>query len=215
MAIMLSIVVQVSLMAQDKSIFAMFSPDTASFNRATMSFDSVQKVHEAYQAELSRNGQLLLSGYLKDQRQLYLLNTHSVAQAETWLSTNPVLKTRLYHVELLPLTQRTGHLCPPNDTSSPAEELTIIHYTTHIAKFNIQDAPELFRKHDDHLDQIIKTGNVLWEGLFDNDDGGIMIMKGKLLNNVILSDPAVVNGIIEPEIITLQITRGAFCTSQN
>lgn len=61
------------------------------------------------------------------------------------------------------------------------------------------------------MDKIIKTGNVLLEGFFDISDGGIMIVKGQIGNDVIISDPTVQEGFIVPQIRELNIAKGVFC----
>jgi len=86
-----------------------------------------------------------------------------------------------------------------------------IRYVPNIAKFNIQNAPEIFKKHDDYLKGIIKTGNAVAEGTFGDMEGGILVMKGDLDNAVVELDPAVREGLLELEIQKLWIAKGGFC----
>ena len=86
-----------------------------------------------------------------------------------------------------------------------------IRYVPNIAKFNIQEAPQIFKKHDDYLKGIVKTGNVIAEGIFGDSEGGILVIRGDLQNEVIETDPAVREGLLEIEIKKLWIAKGAFC----
>ena len=88
---------------------------------------------------------------------------------------------------------------------------SFVRYVPNIAKFNVQDAPELFGKHDDYLKEIKKTGNVLAEGTFGENEGGILVMKGEIQSEVIENDPAVREGLLELNRKQLYIAKGAFC----
>jgi uncharacterized protein YciI len=85
-----------------------------------------------------------------------------------------------------------------------------IRYTPNIAKFNIQEVPELFVKHDDYLKEFKRTGNVIMEGIFGDTEGGVLVMKGDLDSAVIERDPAVQQGLLQFEIKKLWIAKGAF-----
>jgi len=86
---------------------------------------------------------------------------------------------------------------------------SFVRYIPNIAKFNVQDAPELFGKHDNYLKEIKKTGNVIAEGIFGDSEGGILIMKGELDAAVVERDPAVQDGLLQFDIKKLWIANGS------
>ena len=151
-------------------------------------------------AQTSRDFILKLESYEKvkaygllENKGLWIIFDDTIPTIKNWFKQNNI------SLEVLALNLRYGHSCldlQPNENTS----LTFIKYSSYITKFNVQDSPRLFRLHDEHIKEINKTGNILLEGFFDNNDGGILIMKGSLEKEVILSDGAVRNGIIEAEI---------------
>ncbi|MDH5476172.1 MAG: hypothetical protein OEX22_10810 [Cyclobacteriaceae bacterium] len=82
---------------------------------------------------------------------------------------------------------------------------TFIQYNTNITKFNVQQVPVLQHTHDNYLKKLKKTGSVLFEGYFDNDDGGIMIMEGKVADQVITLDPTIQSGFMNDIITEVKI----------
>ena len=103
-----------------------------------------------------------------------------------------------YSLDIVFCELRMGNPCDLVDKVGNTS-LTMVKYNSHITKFNVQDSPELFRMHDEHIKNIISAGNVVLEGVLDNDDGGFMLMIGNVEDQVLNLDPAVVNGIIEVE----------------
>lgn len=86
-----------------------------------------------------------------------------------------------------------------------------VRYVSNLTKYNIQDAPDTFRKHDDYLKKIIQTGNVVTEGIFGEREGGILVLRGELQKEVIESDPSINEGLFQIEFKKLYIAKGAFC----
>jgi hypothetical protein len=52
---------------------------------------------------------------------------------------------------------------------------------------------------------------VVTEGVFGNNDGGILVMKGAIQREVIEADPGIQEGLLEFQIKELYIAKGAFC----
>ncbi|MEM9390754.1 MAG: hypothetical protein AAGA02_09790 [Bacteroidota bacterium] len=150
---------------------------------------------------LKENDEVLLIGNLSDQSKWALLNVTRAELAGLRASFNS---------EIVYWNQRRGEACTL-EHSKKEDQLTFIKYNSHITKFNVQNAPELFRFHDQHIKEISKVGPILLEGFFDNDDGGFMLMRGTVDKEVIWTDPAVVNGIIEPEVYLANVTIGKGC----
>jgi len=203
----------VQVCAQNKFIVVFLSANSGEDDWPHEKIVQLRHAHLDNILKLSREEKLLVAGTFEREGGMFIMNTASVSQARTWLARSPAIASGLFNIEVLPWTPRYGSVCI---TSENAEKipLTFIRYNTHITKFNVRDSPDLFRRHDVYLREIEKTGNVLCEGVFDNDDGGIMIMTGEVDPVVITADPTVTNGIIEPIIKRIQVPEGAFCESK-
>ena len=167
---------------------------------AFVHFDESNNTKE-WSSFLNESDEVLLIGNLSDQSKWALLNVNNTELAGLRAS---------FTSDLIYWNQRRGKACTL-ENSKKEDRFTFIKYNSHITKFNVQDAPELFRFHDQHIKGISKVGQVLLEGFFDNDDGGFMLMRGTVDKEVIWTDPAVVNGIIGPEVYLANVTIGKGC----
>lgn len=199
--------------AQEKKYMFVFlnsNPDKEVLSEQAV--DSLQKGHMANIQRLAAEDKLLVAGPFEGGGGIFILNTNDITEARKWIYTDPAIKANRYKIEILPWAPLSGGVCKVNEDVKMVF-YTFIRYQTHITKFNVQQAPEWFLKHDQYLNNITKTGNVISEGVFDNDDGSILIMKGEVEPEVIMSDPAVKNGILQPEIKTIWVGQGSFCES--
>jgi uncharacterized protein YciI len=182
-------------------------------DKAALPEEEVKKIMDGHMANIERlakEGKLISAGPFDAGGGIFIFKSRSVAEVNEWLSTDPGVKANRWRVEVLPYFPRTGSACAVGE---PYEMVTyqFIRYIPNIAKFNIQHAPETFKKHDEYLKTIIKTGNAVAEGTFGDSEGGILVMKGDLQMEVIESDPAVREGLLEIEIQKLWIAKGGFC----
>lgn len=173
----------------------------------------VKKIMEGHMANIERlakEGKLISAGPFDGGGGIFIFKSKSIEQVKEWLQTDPGVQANRWRVEVLPYFPHVGGACA---VTEPYEMTSyhFIRYTTNIAKFNIQDAPRIFKKHDDYLKEIIKTGNVITEATFGDDEGGILIMKGDLDKAVIETDPAVREGLLQIEIQKLWIAKGGLC----
>ena len=83
---------------------------------------------------------------------------------------------------------------------------TFVQYNTVITKFNVQQVPQLQYSHYNYLKQLKNIGSVLFEGNYDNDDGGILLIEGSIEAEVINADPTIRSGFIIPEIHKANLT---------
>jgi uncharacterized protein YciI len=171
--------------------------------------DKIMEGHMANIQKMAKEGRLLVAGPFEGGGGIFIFNSQSVDEVTQWLNDDPGVKAQRWNVEVQPYRWRVGQ---PRLVKEPFEmtNYQFVRFVTYIAKFNINDVPELLKKHDDYLKEIQKTGNVVAEGIFGDIEGGILIIKGDLNRTVIESDPAVHEGLLEIEIKKWFVARGAF-----
>lgn len=196
--------------AQDKYTYVFLNTNPNKEELPKEKVDSLQRGHLQHIQKLAGEDKLLVAGPFDGGGGIFIMNTASVKEAKEWISTDPAIAANRYRIETLPWTQRAGGLCLIDSTAAFVT-YTFVRYNTHITKFNVQQAPQWFKAHDDYLEEIKAAGNVISEGVFDNSDGGVMVLRGQVEPEVIMSDPAVKNGIIQPEIKKIWVGKGAFC----
>ncbi|MBL7860418.1 MAG: hypothetical protein JNJ65_04600 [Cyclobacteriaceae bacterium] len=166
--------------------------------------------HMANIERLAKEEKLVAAGPFDGGGGIFIFKSNSTEQVKGWLQTDPGVQANRWRVEVLPYFPHVGGACT---VTEPYEMVTyqFIRFIPNIAKFNIQDAPRTLRKHDDYLKEIVKTGNVVTEATFGDDEGGILVMKGDLDQTVIETDPAVREGLLQFEIKKLWIAKGGLC----
>jgi uncharacterized protein YciI len=178
--------------------------------------DQVDKIMEGHMdniKKMAKEGKLLVAGPFEEGGGIFIFNSSKVDDIKQWLNDDPGVKAQRWNIEIQPYHWRIGK---PRLVQEPIEmtDYQFIRFVPYIAKFNINDVPELMKKHDDYLKEIQKTGNVVAEGIFGDTEGGILIIKGDLDKTVIESDPAVHEGLLEIEMKKLYVARGAFGESK-
>jgi uncharacterized protein YciI len=175
--------------------------------------DKLMAGHLANIQRLVREGKLLVAGPFDGGGGIFIFNNSSSDTVKQWLSTDPGIQANRWRLELFPYIPRVGSVC----VVKPDVEMvtyTFIRYTSTITKFNVQKAGETFKKHDDYLKQIIKTGNVITEGIFPNRDGGILVMKGDVDRALIEADPSMEDAVFSIDIKKLWVGKGSFCEDE-
>jgi uncharacterized protein YciI len=172
--------------------------------------EELMKGHLANIERLAREGKLLAAGPFEGGGGIFIFNSSSVEEVREWLSTDPGIQAERWRVETLPYDPRIGSVCTV-DESAEMVTYQFIRFTSVITKFSVHHAAESFKKHEDFVKQLAKTGNVITEGFFANQDGGILIMKGDVESQLIDTDPAVEDGLLVTEYKRLWIAKGSFC----
>ena len=166
--------------------------------------------HMANMEKMAKEGKLVAAGPFEGGGGIFIFNSTSVEEVKSWINDDPGVKAQRWNIEVLPFTIRAGSVCAVEEPY----EMTVynfVRYTSNLTKFTIGDAPLTFKKHDEYLKTIEKTGNVIAEGIFGDREGGILIMKGDLQKEVIELDPAVQEGLLELDFKQLYIAKGSFC----
>jgi uncharacterized protein YciI len=170
--------------------------------------DKIMDGHMANINRLAKEGKLVAAGPFEGGGGIFVFNSTSIETVKDWLATDPGVKAERWRVEIQPFYVRIGKVAL---VAEPYEMVTysFVRFTPNIAKFNIQELPEIFLKHDNYLKQLNKTGNVVGEGIFGDTEGGVLIMKGDVQSSVFESDPAVQEGLLQLEMKKLFIAKGA------
>ncbi|MEQ1584883.1 MAG: YciI family protein [Cyclobacteriaceae bacterium] len=182
-------------------------------DKAELPADQVKKIMDGHMANIERlvkEGKLISAGPFDGGGGIFIFKSKSIDQVNEWLKTDPGVVANRWQIEVLPYFPRVGAACAVGEKYEMVT-YQFIRYIPNIAKFNIQEAPQIFKMHDDYLKGIIKTGNVMAEGTFGDTEGGILVIRGDIQNEVIETDPAVREGLLEIEIKKLWIAKGAFC----
>jgi uncharacterized protein YciI len=191
-------------------IFAFFYKRTDIAELPEAEVKEIMGKHLANIQRLTKEGKLILAGPFDGGGGIFIFKAKSAEQVKEWLQPDLGVKANRWRLEILPYYPHVGGACA---VTEPYEMTSyhFIRYIPNIAKFNIQDAPRIFKKHDDYLKEIIKTGNVITEATFGDDEGGILVMKGDLDKAVIETDPAVREGLLQVEFQKLWIAKGGLC----
>lgn len=200
-----------AVLAQEKKytfVFLNTNSDAPKISREEL--DNILQAHLSNQDTLVRQGRLLVAGPFQGGGGIFILNTGSDAEARQWLMTDPGIRAKRWNVETFPYTPRVGSVCL---VSEPYEMVnySLIRFDAIVSKYTASTYPQILKKHDEFLNRLAATGNVVAEGIFGSGDAGIIVMKGDVQREVFEADPGVQEGLIELTIRNLYIARGSFC----
>ena len=178
-----------------------------------ISKEKLDKLMEGHMANINRlasEGKLIAAGPFEGGGGIFVLNTTSVPEARQWLSTDPGIQANRWNVEILPYTPRLGGVCAVKEPYEMTN-YTFIRFDAIVNKETAPTYPHIIKRHDDYIKQIVASGNLVTEGIFGENEGGILVIKGDLQPEVIESDPGVQEGLLHFQIKKLFIAKGAFC----
>lgn len=195
--------------AQYSQVFVFLHKRTDLPVMAKEQLDKIMEGHMANIGRLAKEGKLMAAGPFEGGGGIFIFSSNSIETVKEWLATDPGVKAERWRVEIQPFYVRIGKVALVKE---PYEMVTysFVRFTPNIAKFNIQELPEIFLKHDNYLKQLNRTGNVVGEGIFGDTEGGVLIMKGDVQSSVFEADPAVQEGLLQLETKKLFIAKGAF-----
>jgi uncharacterized protein YciI len=181
-------------------------------DKAELPEKEIKKIDEGHMANirrLAKEGKLIVAGPFDGGGGIFIFKAASSDQAKEWLASDPGVQANRWNVEVLPYTPRVGSVCVAKEPIHMVN-YEFVRYTINITKYNVRDAAETSRKHDDYLKKIAQTGNIVAEGTF-GEDGGILVIKGELQREVIEADPSVSEGLFQVDCKKLFVAEGAFC----
>lgn len=200
----------IPLFAQQKQYTFVFLHKKENPELPKEQIDKIMEGHMANIGRLAKEGKLVVAGPFEGGGGIFILNTTSVDEAKSWLSTDPGIQANRWNIEMLPFTPRIGGAC----VAPQPYEMTMYSFVRFIAtvsKFTASTYPQILHRHDEYIKQISLTGNVIAEGTFGEHDGGILIMKGSVSNELFEKDPGVQESLIELSIKSLWVAKGSFC----
>lgn len=209
-ATLLCIIISCTAMAQHEFTFVFLHKRTDLPVLPKEEVDKIMAGHMANIERLAKEDKLISAGPFEGGGGIFIFKSASTEEVNAWLSTDPGVVAKRWNIELVSYTPLVGGVCA---VSEPYEMVTyqFIHFKPNVMKFNVQDGEQTVKKHNDFVKSLARSGNVVTHGSFGGLDGGILVIKGELQEEVILQDPSVAAGLFEPEFKKLWIAKGAFC----
>jgi len=208
--LLLLLSIAVTTLAQQGHTIVFLNKKDNPVQRTDEELQQIMSGHLANIQRLAGEGKLQIAGPFDGGGGIFVLTTDSLAEAQAWIKSDPGIQANAWSIEVLTLSPRFGKLCR-TDGHAEMTSYHFIRYTPVITKFNVQDAPSLFRKHELFMSELDKTGNLLVECSMGIEEGFVLIMKGEMNEAVILSDPAVQAGLLDYSVKSLWTAKGSFC----
>lgn len=160
--------------------------------------------------KLASEKKLHAAGPFENGGGIFIMNSNSKSEIESWLEPDPGIQAKRWQVEILPYKPVYRGVCPVKEPY----EMTFysyIRFNAIVSKSTAQEFPQIMQQHQEYIRQLIQSGNVVTYAEFSARDGGILIMNGDVHLSVLDSDPAVQEGLITTEFKKLYIAKGSFC----
>jgi len=199
-----------SILAQDKSFVIVFlnkKPDAEKIDKETQT-----KLFDAHMANINRlasEGKLLAAGPFEGGGGIFVFNTTSVEEAESWVSTDPAVQAKRWNIEIIPFTPRIGSVCPVTDIKMV--NYTFVRFNAIVEKYTAGNYPTIIRQHEAYLQKVSSNLDVISEGIFGPNEGGILIVRDSIGSDIFADDPGVQQGLLNVDVKRLYISKGSFC----
>jgi uncharacterized protein YciI len=151
------------LIAQPRSYTIAFlnsKPDADKVDKETTS--KLMEGHMANINRLAKEGKLLAAGPFDGGGGLFIFNTTSIEEAESWINSDPAVRANRWNIELLSYTPRIGSICP---VSEPYEMIsyTFVRFNAIVEKFTASSYPSLIRQHDAYVKEVVDRDDIVTE----------------------------------------------------
>ena len=163
---------------------------------------------------LSESGILANAWPIEGGSEVMVLNTSTLAQTEAVLMNDPAVAENLFYVEILGWRIQYGGICDP-DFPYEMSTYTMIRYlpTNQIASYKTSVDFDMRTGHQEYINSLIESNDVIVEGYFGTNDGGILIYKGNALDPLIEQDVSIKDGYLVANKYTIWLNKGSFCTN--
>jgi uncharacterized protein YciI len=211
LSLLIFLVSSSSIYAQDnKYVFVFLHKRSDLPERPKEEVDKLMKGHLENINRLAKEGKLLVAGPFDEGGGIFILKAATSAEAEALLASDPGVQQQRWKIEYLPIAFRIGGACPVGEKYEMTD-YHFIRYQLNLTKFNVKESPNTFKKHEQYMQTLAHTGNVVAEATFGNNEGSVLIMKGELDTRVVEASPAVQEQLYEIDIKKLWVAKGSFC----
>ncbi len=175
--------------------------------------DQLDKLMDGHMDNIKRlasENKLLAAGPFDGGGGIFIFNSTSKEQVKEWLETDPAVQAKRWDVEMFGYKPVIGSVCAVPEPITMTM-YNFVRYEANITKYTISKTADGMKEHDDYIKKLALQGDVVTQGTFGPDEGGILVMKGELKKELVEDDPAVQKGFISSAFKSLYIAKGAFC----
>ena len=172
--------------------------------------DKIMQGHMANIQRLAKENKLIAAGPFEGGGGIFIFNSGSKKEVETWLETDPGIQAKRWNIEIFDYQPRTGSVCA---VSEPVD-MTLyqfVRFGINISKYTVLGMATVEMEHEKYIRQLGSSADIIQEGTFGPEEGGILVIRGTLNSKSIEKDPAVQKGFLKYDLKKLYIARGAFC----
>jgi uncharacterized protein YciI len=185
-------------------------------DKAELPKEQVDKLMEGHMANIQRlakENKLIAAGPFEGGGGIFIFRSDSKKQVEEWVSTDPAVQARRWDIEMFLYTPRKGSVCP---ASEPIEmtPYNFARYEINITKYSMATMSEAIKEHDLYVKQLATKTDIIAEGSFGADEGGILITRGDPQKELIEADPILQKEFMTVTFKELFIAKGAFCENK-
>jgi len=163
-------------------------------------------------SDLSDDGYIVNAGPMEGGGEMLIFQVQSTGQVHDLLKRELAVAEGLYEYEVLDWTLRYGRICDP---SIPYEVTTFsfvrFNQSNAAANYKAREDLEMKLAHQQHMEKILQTGQVMAEGFFDRNEGSVIIYPEHQLDDMINENPAVKKGYLAPDFQIIWLNKGSFC----
>jgi uncharacterized protein YciI len=189
-------------------VFLNNKPDKAELPKEEV--DKIMQGHMANIQRLAKEEKLIAAGPFEGGGGIFIFRSGSKKEVEGWLDTDPGIKAKRWNIEIFDYQPQRGSVCAAGEPI----EMTFYHFIRFgliNTKYTLPTLAAEQKIHEQYLKSLATSLDVIQEGTFGPDEGGILVIRGDLNKESIEQDPAVQKGFLEFEIKKLYIAKGAFC----
>ncbi len=202
----LMVIVTVMATAQTKPLFIVFlNPNPAREELPKERVDSLLAGHMANMNRLAREQKLLAAGPFDGGGGIFVFGADSKPEVAGWLITDPGIQAKRWTTEIFRYHPRIGSVCPVGEKYQMTSYLFLRYSVLHS-----EEKAGALRRYESFLQGLPKD-SVVAEGLFDEKDHGIVVLRVGLGRTKIENHPVFRDGVVSMTLKNIWIARGSFC----
>ena len=184
-------------------------------NKEQISEEAQKKLidqHMANMGVLASEGKLINAGPFEGGGDIFVMNTASVDTVAKWVQTDPAIRAKRWIIEMFPFTTTVGGSCTVGENYEMVT-YQFVRYTptNQIANYKADANSENIAALSELIQQLKGSDELLMAGLFDNNEGGVMVVKDKEGVEQVKSSAMHSTGYYDFDFNELWIAKGSFC----